>query len=84
MKPKRRYSILGLLLALATEFLGISITSSEQIVAASGIAVLEVIPIIRTRTEQLVLKKRIIAATVTSVLVTIVASCAFLLYRFRM
>lgn len=75
---------LGLLLALITEFLGVSITSPDQILASGGVAVLAVIPLIRTRSEQIARKRRLVMATASAVLVAIVASCAFLVYRWRM
>jgi hypothetical protein len=73
---------LGLLLALITEFLGISITSPEQITAASGFPVLEVIPIIYTHTDR-VMRKRWMIMAVTSAGVVILSGCAILLYHYR-
>lgn len=73
---------LGLCLALITEFLGMSITSSEQL-AAIGIPVLEVIPVIRTRTDQVVRKRRFVLAAVCSMLVAVVAGGIFALYRYH-
>jgi polysaccharide chain length determinant protein (PEP-CTERM system associated) len=74
--------VLGLLLALVTDFLGVSITSAQQITEAFGLPVLEVIPVIRTYTDQRTRKKRLVWVTVSCVLAT-VASCAILIYRYR-
>ena len=75
---------LGLLLALVTDFLGISITAPQQITEAVGLPVLEVIPVIQTYTDRRTRKKRLVWATVSCVLATILASCAILVYRYRM
>jgi len=74
---------LGLLLALITDFLGMSITSPKQITEAFGIPVLEVIPVIRTYTDRRTLKRRLVWGTVSCLVATILASCAFLIYRYR-
>ena len=75
---------LGLLLALVTDFLGVSITAPQQITEAFGLPVLEVIPVIQTYTDRRIRKKRLVWATVSCVLATVLASCAILVYRFRM
>jgi len=74
---------LGLLLALVTDFLGVSITSPKQVTESFGIPVLEVIPVIQTYADQRTRKKRLVWATVSCVLASILASCAFLIYRYR-
>jgi uncharacterized protein involved in exopolysaccharide biosynthesis len=74
---------LGLLLALLTEFLGMSITAPEQIAELSGVPVLEVIPVIQTHSDRRVRKKRLIWATASGIALTVLASGAFLLYRYR-
>jgi len=58
--------ILGLLLAIGTEFLGMSITSPQDITAASGLPVLEVIPVIQTRTDRRLQKRRILFAAASA------------------
>jgi len=58
--------ILGLLLAIGTEFIGTSITSSQDITAASGLPVLEVIPVIQTRTDRRLQKRRILFAAASA------------------
>ena len=73
---------LGLLLALVTEFLGMSITEPEQITVVSGLPVLEVIPIIRTHADRVVRKRRLLLSTVSAGVIALV-SCAALLYHFR-
>jgi polysaccharide chain length determinant protein (PEP-CTERM system associated) len=74
---------LGLLLALVTDFFGVSITAPQQITEAFGIPVLEVIPVIQTFTDRRIRKRRLIWATVSCLVATVLASCAILIYRFR-
>jgi succinoglycan biosynthesis transport protein ExoP len=66
---------LGLLLAISTELFSASITEPEQIVAASGLPVLEVIPIIQTSKANRAHKRLLIlaAASGTAVLLTSLA-----------
>ena len=73
---------LGLLAALITEFLGISITSAGQITAVTGVPMLGLIPIIRTRLDRS-RRKRWMIAGATSGLVTMLAIGAFLLYHYQ-
>jgi len=73
---------LGLLLALTTEFLGMSITGPEQMAAATGFSVLEVIPVIRTQADRLAWKRRVIWATASG-LATAIIGGAVLLYHYR-
>ena len=74
---------LGLFLALLTEFLGMSITSPEQITESTGLAVLEVIPIIQTLSDMRRRKKRLIWGAVSGFAITILASGAFLFYHYN-
>jgi polysaccharide biosynthesis transport protein len=74
---------LGLLLALATEFLGLSITAPEQITEATGLPVFEVIPIILTNADRRARRRRLILAGVSCVVLAAAASFAFVLYRYR-
>lgn len=72
---------LGILLAVATEFLGISITAPEQLTAASGgLPVLEVIPMIQTESGRLAQKKRLLVAAASGVAIVIVC-CIISYYR---
>jgi capsular polysaccharide biosynthesis protein len=73
---------LGLLFALATEFLGMSITGPEQITVATGLPVLEVIPVIQTRADRLTRKRHVFWAAASGV-VAVFACCAVLLYYYR-
>ena len=73
---------LGLMLAIGTELLGVSITSPQDIVAASGLAVLEVIPVIQTTTDRRRRRRGIVMA-VASVTVAALVSGAVLYYRYR-
>jgi hypothetical protein len=74
---------LGLLLALVTEFLGISITAPEQITAATGLPVLEVIPMIQTRADRIARKRRILVAAVATAVTGVLGCCVLLLYHYR-
>jgi polysaccharide chain length determinant protein (PEP-CTERM system associated) len=71
---------LGLLLALITEFLGVSITAPEQITAATGVAVLEVIPVIRTHSDRMVRRRRFVFAFASVVLVGLFGCAALLIH----
>jgi polysaccharide chain length determinant protein (PEP-CTERM system associated) len=73
---------LGVLLALMTEFLGVSITAPEQITGACGLMVLEVIPVIRTHADRTIMRRRIMFG-VASALLVVVAGCAVAAYKFR-
>lgn len=74
---------LGLLLALITEFVGMSITTAEQITESTGIPVLEVIPIIQTYTDRTIRRRRLIWATTSGVALCVLTSCVVLFYHFR-
>ena len=74
---------LGVLLALVTDFLGVSITAPQQITEAFGLPVLEVIPVIQTYTDRRTRKKRLVWATASCLLATILASGAILIFRYR-
>ena len=72
--------ILGILFAVGTEVLGISITSPEDLSAAVGVPVLEVIPLILTRADRRRRTRRIVI-TSASAFATVVAVCAILFFR---
>jgi polysaccharide chain length determinant protein (PEP-CTERM system associated) len=72
--------ILGILLAVGTELLGVSITSPEDISAAVSVPVLEVIPMILTRQDRRRRMKRMLVTSASAV-VTVLAVCAILFYR---
>jgi polysaccharide chain length determinant protein (PEP-CTERM system associated) len=73
---------LGFLLAVATEFLGMSITSAEQLAAVTGLTVLEVVPVIQTRADRLMWKKRMTLAVACGFLIAVAAGAA-LFYNYR-
>jgi polysaccharide biosynthesis transport protein len=75
--------VLGVILALGTEVLGMSITAPEQVTDISGIPVLEVIPIIETHIDRRRRKKRMVWATVSAALVTVLAGSAVLFRHYR-
>jgi polysaccharide chain length determinant protein (PEP-CTERM system associated) len=72
--------LLGMLLAICTDFLGMSIISPQDIAAASGLPVLEVIPVIQTRTDRRLQKRRIVFAAV-SAMTMVLAVCGILLFH---
>lgn len=74
--------ILGIVLALVTEFLGLSITSADQIFAISGFHVLEVIPQIHTEADRLVRRRRMVLAAAGG-LAAALAVGGGLLYHYR-
>jgi succinoglycan biosynthesis transport protein ExoP len=74
---------LGLLLALVTQFLGITITSPDQVAEATGLQVLEVIPVIRTRADKATLKRRMKLAAASGGVATVLAIAAALFLHFR-
>lgn len=72
--------ILGILLAVGSEFLGRSITSPEDLLGVVDAPVLEVIPVITTRADRRLKRKRILVTSVTLAM-TVLAICAILVYR---
>jgi succinoglycan biosynthesis transport protein ExoP len=74
---------LGFILALATELLGFSVTGAEQIIEVTGLPVFEIIPIIETSADRRQRKKRLILAMVSGFVITVAASVAILIYRYR-
>lgn len=74
---------LGVLLALITELMGMSITSPEQIMAAVGMPVLEVIPTMYTYAGNVSRKRRIRLAVASGALVTILGVVAALVIHYR-
>jgi uncharacterized protein involved in exopolysaccharide biosynthesis len=72
--------VLGVLCAVGTELLGISITSPEDLTAATGIPVLEVIPLILTRVDRRRRMKRMLITSVSAV-ATLLAVGAILFFR---
>jgi polysaccharide biosynthesis transport protein len=73
---------LGLFLALATEFLGMSITSADHLTAVSGFPVLEVIPSIETLVDRLAGRRRRFMAAASGV-AAVLAVSAFLVYHYH-
>jgi polysaccharide chain length determinant protein (PEP-CTERM system associated) len=73
---------LGLVVALATELLGMSITVPQDITAVSGLPVFEVIPIIQTQADKR-LRTRWILVAAASTVATLVVVGAILFYHYR-
>lgn len=74
---------LGILLALISELMGMSITTAEQITESSGIPVLEVIPVIQTYVDRKVRRRRLTWVTVCGLVVAILVSCAAFIHYYR-
>lgn len=75
--------LLGLTFALVTEAMGFSITAPEQITAATGLAVLEVIPIIETHADRDRKRRRAILGAGFAFLLTCLVACGFVLYSYH-
>lgn len=58
--------LLGIFLAIGTEFLGMSITSADDVMAVTGLPVLEVIPVITTQMDRRIRRRRIFVAAGTA------------------
>jgi polysaccharide chain length determinant protein (PEP-CTERM system associated) len=74
--------VLGLALALVTEFLGMTITSTDQITAATGLTVLASIPNISTYADVVARRRRRIV-TAASVVLGAAGLAALMLYQHR-
>ena len=74
---------LGILVALVSELMGMSITTAHQITDSTGIPVLEVIPVIQTFTDRRVRRRRIVLATVSGVVLALATTGAVLFYHYR-
>ena len=74
---------LGLMLALMTEFLGLTITTAEQITATFGLPVLETIPVIQTKAEAGVARRRVIVAGCSAVLASVAVGVVFIAYKYN-
>jgi protein tyrosine kinase modulator len=68
---------LGLVFALCTELFGLTVIESTD-VASPTLAVLEVIPLIQTRTDQVVRKKRLLFATASAVFIMAIVAMLYL------
>jgi polysaccharide biosynthesis transport protein len=73
---------LGLLMALATELLGMSITGAQDIVDASSLKVLGVIPVIETQRDRTMRRRRLVVAGASVTCATLVLG-AVLFLRFH-
>lgn len=74
--------VLGVIMALLTELLGLTITSAEQAAAASGLPVLEVIPVIQTIADRRIKRKRLVWAGASGAAAALVIT-GILLYHYR-
>ena len=75
---------LGLLLALATELLGMSITGAQDIIDSSSLKVLGVIPVIETQRDRTTRRRRLVVAGASAMFATLVLGAVlFLRYHAR-
>jgi uncharacterized protein involved in exopolysaccharide biosynthesis len=74
--------MLGLVLAIGKEFVGMSIITPEDVTAASGLLVLGEIPVIQTRSDRRRRRKRILMAASSAVAAAVVSG-AILFYHYR-
>jgi hypothetical protein len=74
--------LLGLLIALATELLGMSITAAQDVTEATGLKVLGVIPVIQTQGDKVTGRRRLIVAGVSAAFAMLVfGAILFLKYQ---
>jgi polysaccharide biosynthesis transport protein len=75
---------LGLLMALATELLGMSITGAQDIIDASSLKVLGVIPVIETQRDRTTRRRRLVVAGASATFATLVLGAVlFIRYHAR-
>ena len=74
--------IIGLVAAMAPEFLGMTIIGPQDIASAGNLTILESIPVIMTRSDQIARKRRMLVAA-ASVVLTTAAAGTILFLRFR-
>jgi len=74
--------IIGLVVAMAPEFFGMTIIGPQDIASAGNLTILESIPVIMTRSDQIARKRRILVAA-ASVVFTTAAAGTILFLRFR-
>ncbi len=72
--------LLGLLVALSGDIFGMTIIAPQDITSSSNLTILEIIPVIMTRTDLVVRKRRLLLATVSMVVMTITASTILFLH----
>jgi succinoglycan biosynthesis transport protein ExoP len=70
---------LGLLMALASELLGMSITGAQDIVDASSLKVLGVIPVIETQRDRTTRRRRLVVAAASATFATLVLGAVLFL-----
>jgi polysaccharide biosynthesis transport protein len=76
--------VLGLLMALATELLGMSITAAQDITDASSLKVLGVIPLIETQRDRVSHRRRLIVAGASATFATVaLGAVLFIKYHNR-
>lgn len=74
--------VVGLVLAIGKEFFGMSIIAPEDVIAASGLAVLGEIPVIQTKDDRRRRRRRFLLAATSAVLAAVVSG-AILFYHYR-
>jgi succinoglycan biosynthesis transport protein ExoP len=74
--------ILGLVLAMLPEVFGMTIIGPQDLTATSNLTILEIIPVIKTHSDEIVRKRRMLLAAASAVVTTIAAG-AILFLHFR-
>jgi succinoglycan biosynthesis transport protein ExoP len=74
--------VLGLALAMLPEVFGMTIIGPQDLTATTNLTILEIIPVIKTHSDEIVRKRRMILAAASAVVTTIAAG-AILFLHFR-
>lgn len=74
--------LLGMILAMSPEFVGMTIIGAQDITSISNLALLEIIPVIKTRSDEIVHRRRIMWGAASAFVATILAGAA-LFWRIR-
>jgi polysaccharide biosynthesis transport protein len=74
--------LLGLVLAMSPEVFGMTIVGPLDITSSGNLTILEIIPVIKTRSDEILHRRRMVFATASAIIATI-AACAILFLHFR-
>lgn len=74
--------LLGIILAMAPEIFGMTIVGVQDMPVSGSLTILEIIPVIKTRSDEILHRRRMLVATASAVIATIAAG-AILFLHFR-
>lgn len=74
--------LLGIILAMAPEIFGMTIVGVQDMPASGSLTILEIIPVIKTRSDEILQRRRMFVATASAIIATIAAG-AILFLHFR-